>query len=122
MKLRITVEGQSYDVDVELLEEPRPAAEPLPAPRAIKPPPPPFGKGRNVPRSDAKTCRSPITGVIVSVAVTCGQKVAQDVTLVVIEAMKMETKILSLGAGTVKNVCCAPGDAVKPGQVLIELE
>ncbi|HVX66789.1 MAG TPA: acetyl-CoA carboxylase biotin carboxyl carrier protein subunit [Bryobacteraceae bacterium] len=124
MKLRITLEGKSYDVSVELLSEDAPAPQdlPAPAPRAIRPPPPPFAKGKNVPRSDEKTCRSPLAGLVTTVAVAPGDAVEKNQTLVVIEAMKMETKINSLGAGKVKSVLVAPGDGVKPGQVLIEIE
>jgi len=124
VKLRITLEGQSYDVDVELIEEAPAAPELLPAPalRAIKPPPPPYSKGKSFQKSDEKTCRSPITGVIAGVPVAVGQAVDKTSTLVVIEAMKMETKINSLGAGVVKTVLVAVGDPVKPGQVLIEIE
>jgi biotin carboxyl carrier protein len=124
VKLRITLEGKSYDVSVELLNEEAqlPMSAPAPVLRAVRPPPPSFLKGKNVPRSDAKTCRSPLAGLVATVAVTPGQAIEKNQTLVVIEAMKMETKINSLGAGTVKSVLVAPGDGVKPGQVLIEIE
>ncbi len=123
MKLRIKLEGKSYEVEVEVIgEEQAPHVSPTPVPHAIKPPPPPYGRGRNVPRSDEKTCRSPIAGVVASIAVAPGQHVEKGGALLVLEAMKMETKIPSLGAGIIKSVLVAPGDAVKPGQTLIELE
>lgn len=126
MKLRITLEGRTYDVDVELVEEPQtppgtPAAgiQLRQAPRVPLPPPP---RSRRTPRSDEKTCRSPLAGVVVSIAVSLGQKVEKNDLLAVIEAMKMESKILALGAGAVKTVGVTAGEAVKPGQILIELE
>ncbi len=123
MKLRISLEGKTYDVDVEVVDEtPLLApAGPLPV-REIKPPPPPFSRGPAAAKSDEKTCRSPIAGVVASVAVTVGQAVQKNGLLLVIEAMKMETRINSLGAGIVKTVLVGAGDPVKPGQVLIELE
>lgn len=127
MKLRITLEGRTYDVDVELVEEPQtppqaPAANlPLRRPPSVPLPPPP-PRNRRAPRSDEKTCRSPLAGVVVSIAVAIGQKVEKNDLLVVIEAMKMESKILALGPGTVKTVGVTAGEAVKPGQILIELE
>ena len=66
--------------------------------------------------------RSPFAGVVISIAVEPGQQVAKGDPLLVIEAMKMETKIVSEAAGVVKAVCVAAGDAVKPGQILVELE
>jgi biotin carboxyl carrier protein len=123
VKLRITLEGNSYDVTVELLEEEQPPQNaPAPVLRAVRPPPPPFLRGKNVPRSDEKTCRSPLAGLVATVTVSPGQMVEKNQTLVVIEAMKMETKINSLAPGTVKAVLVAPGNGVKPGQVLVEFE
>lgn len=120
MKLRITVEGRTYDVEVEVVEEaPLPAA-PRPA-RAIKPPPP---ARVPLPRrgKDEKNARSPLAAVVISVTAVAGQRVEKGELLMVIEAMKMETKILAPAAGVVKSVRAAAGDAVKPGQILVELE
>ena len=124
MKLRITLEGTQYEVDVEIVEEPpqAPLAPPAYAPRAVKPIPPPYVKGRRVAASDDHTCRSPLSGVVSSIAVAVGQPVAKNAPLLVIEAMKMETKLFSQAAGTIKAVRVVPGESVKPGQVLIELE
>ena len=41
--------------------------------------------------------------------------------LVVLEAMKMETEIRSLKAGTVSNVAVREGDAVAQGQALVSI-
>ncbi|MCA1948362.1 MAG: biotin/lipoyl-binding protein [Armatimonadetes bacterium] len=45
-----------------------------------------------------------------------------DQTLIIIEAMKMETNIQAPFAGTVKAVHVKPGDAVKVNQALVELD
>jgi biotin carboxyl carrier protein len=42
--------------------------------------------------------------------------------MLVLEAMKMETKLTSPGSLKSKSVKVAPGDVVKPQQVLIEFE
>jgi methylmalonyl-CoA carboxyltransferase small subunit len=123
VKLRITLEGKTYDVDVEVVEEvqPPPVAQPI-TPRAIKPPPLPYVRGRKALKSDDHTCRSPLAGIVSSVAVTAGQAVQKNDLLLILEAMKMETRVFSQAAGSIKAVRVAPGDAVKPGQILIELE
>jgi len=41
---------------------------------------------------------------------------------VVLEAMKMETNITSHVSGKVKNILVKTGEAVKPGQALVEFE
>jgi biotin carboxyl carrier protein len=122
VKLRITLEGKTYEVEVEVVEEVEEAPAPPPA-RAIKPPPPArvsFTQGRRGVK-DEKNARSPLAAVVISVAVVAGQPVDKGDLLVVIEAMKMETRILAPAAGVVKAVHAAAGDAVKPGQVLVEL-
>ncbi len=126
MKLRITIEGRSYDVDVELVDE-QPQVSPAPMPAAtvkIAPPVPaqPPIRGRRPARGDDKTSRSPFAGVVVSVAAAAGQRLAKGDPLLVIEAMKMETKVVAEADGVVKAVCVAAGDAVRPGQVLVEFE
>jgi methylmalonyl-CoA carboxyltransferase small subunit len=118
VKLRITVEGKTYDVDVQILEEQVIASEP-----------PENGVFRSVfkvpPPSDEfpgdRICRSPIAGVITAVMAVAGQTVAEGDPVFIIEAMKMETKIGAPVSGIVKAVHVAPGDAVRSDQVLLEL-
>jgi biotin carboxyl carrier protein len=121
VKLRITVEGKTYDVEVEVVDDAPPL--PPPAQREIKPPAAPpvssYRTGRAL--KDDKNARSPLAGVVVSIAVTAGDRVERGDVLAIIEAMKMETKVLAPTAGVVKALRAAAGDAVKPGQVLVEL-
>ncbi|NJP06530.1 MAG: biotin/lipoyl-binding protein [Chloroflexaceae bacterium] len=136
-KLRVTVNGVSYDVEVEVLEDDdegmgygyqltslpsapatpmaRPAA-PAAAPTASAPaarPSAPSGGG------DSKVLTSPIAGIIVEIKVKEGSTVKENDPLVVIEAMKMNTNINSDVAGTVKEIKVKPGDGVQQGQVLM---
>ena len=118
MKLRINVEGTTYDVEVDILPEGaefRCDEEPE-MPAAVGHPPPP---------SDAipgdKICRTPIAGAVVSVAVVPGLQVRRDDPIVTIEAMKMQTAIGAPMAGVVEEVPVKPGDTVKPGQILCRL-
>jgi len=134
MKLKVEVEGKTYEVTVEVVEgaedfymplPPGPAARRTsggrfarpsgPAPVAPRPagPAAPAGKG---------TVTSPLAGNIWKVLVEPGQKVEADQTLIIIEAMKMETNIQAPFAGTVKAVHVKPGDAVKVNQALVELD
>ena len=118
MKLRITLEGQSYEVDVEVLPEaaaPGEAPEPYAIDEADMPPPPPDI------RPEERICRSPIAGLVIAVNVSPGQAVRKDDPLAVLEAMKMQVPIGAPLDGTVVDVQVAPGDAVLPGQVLCSL-
>ena len=56
------------------------------------------------------------------VLVKVGDVVAANQDLLILEAMKMETNIISTMAGTIKSIAVAEGDAVSQGQLLIEFE
>jgi biotin carboxyl carrier protein len=59
---------------------------------------------------------------VIRVSVEPGQAVLADDTMMVLEAMKMETNVAAPIAGTVKNVRVAAGDSVKVNQVIVEFE
>ena len=65
---------------------------------------------------------APMPGLVVRVNVEAGQQVAPGQSLVVMEAMKMETELRAQAAGTVKRVNAVAGTAVEKGAVLVELE
>jgi biotin carboxyl carrier protein len=64
---------------------------------------------------------SPIPGHILEVCVAVGDKVLVGQKLLVLEAMKLENAITSEGAGVVKKILVASGDAVTHGQNMIEI-
>jgi len=126
MKLRITVEGKSYDVDVEVLDDSTPYTSPASRPAAAKatetsgaaaPPPSDVPQG-----DDEKAVRSPIAGVVLKVNVAPGDEVSVNQVVMVMEAMKMETNIASPIAGKVRTVHVKGGESVKQGQLLVEVE
>ncbi len=128
MKLKITIDGKIYDVEVEAEEEERPSSgpyyytppvNPVTMPSAPLPPPQPAGGG-NV--DEAKVCRSPIAGVVVRINARIGQQIQANDALIVLEAMKMETNITSPVSGTVKGLNATVGEGVQIGQVLVEFD
>lgn len=126
MRLRITVEGVSYDVEVEVLDEgsagPTQPSRPASAPARPGAPAPP-SPAQPAPSDDGeKVCRSPIAGTVLDLKVQPGDQVALNQVLMVLEAMKMEANIASPVEGTVRTVHVRPGDAVKQGQVLIDFD
>ena len=129
MKLNIKVDGQLFEVEVEVdePESPRPAYVPPPghvrAPAAAATPAVPLpGGSQEVVADESKVCRSPISGVVVRVTAKVGDAIAASDVLLVVEAMKMETEITSPREGKVSNIKVTPGDSVKTGQVLVEFE
>ncbi|MEN8257334.1 MAG: biotin/lipoyl-containing protein [Thermodesulfobacteriota bacterium] len=65
--------------------------------------------------------RAPFTANVCEVAVEVGQDVAEGDTLVVVEAMKMQTPVVAKISGVVTTVSAKVGDAVKPGDKLVKL-
>ena len=130
MKLQIGIDGKSYEVDVEVLEEdsvvrtsgyvPHPGSATVPSVRttpASKP-----ARAIETHKDESKVCHSPVAGVVLRVNVQSGQKLQPNDLMIVLEAMKMETNVTAPAAGTVKAVLAQAGDAVKVGQVLVEFE
>lgn len=72
------------------------------------------------PATSANALTSPVAGTVVTVLIEDGQQVKSGETLLVLEAMKMETEVTAPKDGTVKSVDVAVGDAVQGGQVLVE--
>ena len=117
MKLQISVNGSVCDVEVEVQEEPLPTVGTVVVgsncaytltPTATK-----------APATCANALTSPVAGTVVTVLVEAGSEVKSGQTLLVLEAMKMETEVTAPKDGTVKAVDVVAGDAVESGQVLI---
>jgi pyruvate carboxylase subunit B len=65
---------------------------------------------------------SPMPGTVVKVLVSIGDRVESGSDLLVVEAMKMEIKISTPVAGTVRAIHADEGDSCDAGQVLAEIE
>jgi biotin carboxyl carrier protein len=124
-RLRITVEGKSYDVEVELLDD---SAEPSANSSVgiqsststaqsvtIKKSPPSVSAG------DEGAIVSPLSAVVVSVDVAVGDTVKEGQKVITLEAMKMNTTVPATAAGIVEAIQVSAGDAVEEGQPLIKL-
>jgi methylmalonyl-CoA carboxyltransferase small subunit len=128
VKLKITVDGKVYEVEVEASEPepPQPGYVPpaaptrVPAPAPGTPPPVRPSAAPTPVADESKVCRSPIAGMVVRVSAQVGQTIQANDPLLVLEAMKMETVITAPVAGKVARVMVQPGDAVEAGLVLVE--
>jgi pyruvate carboxylase len=61
-------------------------------------------------------------GLVVTVAVQDGDKVARGQKLLTLEAMKMETTLYAEQAGRVAEVLVKPGTQVETGELLLRVE
>lgn len=130
-KLRITVEGKTYEVEVEILgsriASVAPAAAPAqaaPAPAVSAPvaaPAAPAPKKAAPAPAGANDVACPLAAVVVAVNVKEGQQVKAGDLLVTLEAMKMNTPVNSPADGTVAKICVSAGQSVNEGEVLLSL-
>ena len=131
---KVLVDGEPVEVDVEQLslpDAPRriegPSTPRLPAPATPQPPPrTPMAPaaplaGATTP-SATKVFRSPMPGVIVSVAVKEGDQVVTGDEVCVLEAMKMQQILRADWSGIVRVVHVQTGQQVLGGDLILELE
>ena len=129
MKYKVTLNGRTYEVEVEagkamLLDEyeaivpsaapAAPAAAPVAAaPVAAAAPAAPAVTGAGEP------VNAPMPGNILRVNVKAGDAVKSGTVLCVLEAMKMENDILAPKDGTVTQVLVSKGSTVDTGAPLV---
>ena len=130
MKYKITLNGRTYEVEVEagkamLLDEyeaivptaaPAAPAAPAAAPTAA---PAPAAPAAPAVTGAGEAVTAPMPGNILKVNVTQGQAVKEGEVLCVLEAMKMENEILAPKAGSVTQVLVSKGSTVDTGAALV---
>lgn len=66
--------------------------------------------------------KSEMTGSVWKILVEVGQQVAEEETVLLIEAMKMEIPVIAPEAGVVAEIGVAEGDLVADGDVVMRLD
>lgn len=69
--------------------------------------------------SSGRSVCAPLSGRVVSVNVSVGDKVKEGQVVAVLETMKMENEILSEYEGRVLEICAEEGEAVSGGAELV---
>ena len=131
MKYKVTLNGRTYEVEVDagkamLTDEyeayaPAPAAPAAPAAAPVAAPAPAAAPAAPAVTAAGEPVNSPMPGTILRVEVTQGAAVKEGQLLVVLEAMKMENEILAPKDGTVAQVVVSKGSHVETGSPLIIL-
>lgn len=126
-KFNITVNGKTYEVNVEEVGgastaaytapaaaapvQAAPAAAPAPSAPAPKPAAASTGAGTPV--------KAPMPGTIVSIKVNVGDTVNKGTLVAVLEAMKMENEIFAGVEGTVTGIATNAGASINSGDTII---
>ncbi len=134
MKLRITLDERTFEVEVEVADADHaslPPAYPVGSARlagsaasAYAPPAvgQPAGAAPSAVADESKACRSPVSGVVVKVVASAGASIQAGDSILVLEAMKMETNITAPVSGVITSIKVAQGDRVQTGDVLFEFD
>ena len=129
MKYKITLNGRTYEVEVEagkamLLDEYEAIAPSAPAAAPVAAAPVAAAPAAAAPAAPAVTgagdaVKAPMPGTILKVNVQNGQAVKEGDVLVVLEAMKMENEILAPKNGTITQVLVSKGSTVDTGAPMV---
>ena len=130
MKYKVTLNGRTYEVEVEagramLLGEyeaysPAPAAPAAaPAPAAAAPAPAAAAPAAPAAIAAGEAVNAPMPGNVLKVEVKEGDKVKPGQLLIILEAMKMENEIVAPRAGIVAQIVVKAGEKVDTGAPLV---
>src|SRR5690554_6447643 len=117
---KVTVNGKTFDVNVEEIQNgavpasPAPAVQASPAPAAVQTAPVAVGTGE-------EPIKAPLAGTVMAIKVKPGEEVKEGQVLLTLEALKMENEIVAAQDGVVKDIFAQPGAAVNVGDILVTL-
>lgn len=129
MKYKITLQGKTYEIEVErgeamVLDEyealaPVTSAPAAPAPAAAAPVAAAPAPAAAAPVAAGTPVTAPLPGNVLKINVSQGQAVKAGDVVVIIEAMKMENEITAPCDGAVKQIVAAKGAVVNTGDTLL---
>jgi len=122
--LKVTVNGNVYDVMVEDVKEGE-----VPAKANVTSQSEVVTKKEEVkevspvlPNKEGNIkVQAPMPGNIWKIKTSVGAKVEKHEVLLILEAMKMENEVVAPEAGTVTAILVKEGDSVEPGKIMVEL-
>ena len=131
MKYKITLQGKTYEVEVEagkaqLLSEYEAVAPVAPQAAPVAPAAAPVAAAAApavtaaaAPTASGEVVASPMPGTILRVEASVGQAVNEGDVLMILEAMKMENEIVATKSGSVAQILAPKGTTVDTGTPLV---
>ena len=110
-QMKVTVNGQTYQVEVPQTKAQGPRVAMAPAAPEVQ----------TAGGSNTKNVTSELPGTVTKINVADGQRVKRGDVLLVVEAMKMANDIVSEVDGTVQRVAVTQGQSVNQGDLLVEM-
>ena len=130
-KYRITLDGKTYEMDVELIGEGgavKPtvkaaapsvvAAQPAAAAPAVSAAP----AKQSQTEAGSGSVVAPMPGTVIKIVKNAGDEVKAGELVLILEAMKMENEISAPVSGTIASINCTAGGTVNGGDVLFEVK
>jgi biotin carboxyl carrier protein len=130
-KYNVTVNGKTYQVEVEELRDNAAGYAVYTGPANLSPAP--LGAAAAAPKpapvsapaavsAGANVVAAPMPGTITAIKARPGDAVKRGDVLLVLEAMKMENDIMASSDGTVAAIHVSPGMSVNTGDPLVSLQ
>jgi len=127
-KFNVTVNGTTYEVEVEEVKAAgaavsalRPAAAPAPKPTAAPAPTTAPAPAKVAAGAGEHSIDSPMPGKVIKLIASEGQSVKAGEVLLILEAMKMQNEIPADADGVVKKFNVGAGQSVKAHESLVIL-
>ena len=126
-RFNVYVGDSFFEVEVDPVGGSRPTPPPARSAASSTPPTAPASPTQPAAQTDTvaegeTAVRSPMPGILLSLAVEVGQRIEAGDPVLVLEAMKMQNTIPSPVSGTVKSLPVEPGTQVLRDQVLVTIE
>ncbi len=121
-KLRVTVEGKTYEVEVEEVGTQagttfiNKSNETASKPSVAEPAPQQSSQPKT---TDGEVVRAPIPGKVWKIVAQVGEPVNAGDVLLILEAMKMENEIIAPCDGELKEILVSEGKTVNTGDALV---
>ena len=125
-KYRITLEGKTYEMEVELVGEGGAVKQAVKKAAVSAPVAAPAAPAAPAKQSQAEagdgSVVAPMPGTVIKIVKNAGEAVKAGEVVLILEAMKMENEIAAPVDGTIAAINCTEGGTVAGGDVLFEVK